>query len=173
MNITNNYYWTGFRSKGPMSIIGLVFTCVALFVMVPIQFVMPKLLQEPYERYNYKEIVQKGECVTARVNDVEVKYNVTVNGIHPRVISYDYVYQGSTFADKFQTMEVKQADALLTNDSINVSVWKGASVINNRKLFTFPFQLFWIMPAIFLLVGLPMLYQGHLAGKRSALENHI
>lgn len=159
-----NNYWLGFRSKGPFSIIGLIFIMVAFFVIIPSLFLLDRLLKDPYERYNYKEIVDRGESKNARITGITVKKNVTFNGIHPRVIAYEYLHQGAGFADKFQTLEVEQVDSLSKKDSINVFVLNKESVIGNLKPYTFPFMILWPAPAIFLVFGIPMFCFGHLAG---------
>jgi hypothetical protein len=160
-------YWIGFKSKSPFSIIGLIFIILAIFVLIPLLFILDNLLKEPYERYNYKEIVRHGEIKNARITGIKIKTNVRFNDINPRVISYAYMSQGSIFTDKFQTVDIEQVDSLSKKDSIIVFVWNGESVIHKIKPYTFPTRLLLNMPMIFLFIGIPMACLGHLAGMRN------
>jgi len=157
-SVVNKY---GFQqsNKKQIPVIGLIFVAIAILLM-PALYFFEKLVPEPHEKYNYKEIVQHGESVKARITNVQVKKNMTINNVNPRIISYDYIYRGKLFTDKFQTLEFEQLDTLVKKDSITVLVWNGKSVVSNLKPVFFPFFIFWMIPVLFLFIGLPMACMG-------------
>jgi hypothetical protein len=157
----------GFKSKSPFSIIGLVFIFFALFVGMPVVVLMQKFLRAPYEKYDYNEIVRHGERKNARITRVKTNYNSTYNGINPRIISYEYSSGDSIGTDKFQTIELDEIESLQKKDSIAVFVWNGKSVIATIEPYTFPVEIFWMLPILFLLIGIPMFCIAHFAGMRN------
>ena len=140
-------------SKSPFSRLGIVFTLLAVFVILPIMIVVTGSIQEPYQKYNFDAIKQHGTAVQALITDVDALTNVSINGENPRVISYSYTLNGSDKRDKFQTMEIDEASRLNVGDKITVKEYEGESAIQDMEPFSFPVALFFILPTIFFTIG--------------------
>ena len=151
--------------------IGLLFMLLGLVVMPAILLNIMHKLTEPYERYNYEEIIGKGHVQNAKITWIERNYTTRIKGTNPRIISYMYVENGIMKKDRFQTLDVAKLETLRIADSITVSVLNNESVINDIKPFSFPFQYLWLAPLIFLLLGWMMYSSAHKAGMQQVQES--
>lgn len=129
---------------------------------MPILVIVPVLIaintsKEKFETYNHKEISEKGVEKTAVITNMIVKHNVSINGVNPIVVDYEYKNDNDTVGDKFETLEVEKAGMLKVGDSITVKVYKTESAVVGLEPYSFPFKVFFIMPFIFLLIGIPLL----------------
>jgi len=165
-NNTLKLYRKGFVAKSPFSILGLIFIIIVLVVIMPLFWVLGKLLKDPYENYDYKRIIASGKITDARIKCISTKKNVTINGIHPRVISYEYIENDSMLSDKFQTLSVAQTDSLQNKDSLKITVLNHQSVVNGIEPYSFSLKMLWGLPLIFLIIGLPFFLMGHFSGMR-------
>jgi hypothetical protein len=146
------------RTVKPASLVGLVFTTLSLFVFIPLILILPGALKEPFEHYNFDEIKIRGVETNAKVTNVETKYNVEVNGKHPQIISYEYQLSGKTINDKFKTLDLDSTPKIGTD--IKILAYQNQSMIKGLDTFNFPANLFFILPGMFLLIGLPLLLIG-------------
>jgi hypothetical protein len=145
-------YWKKIRTK-KISLIGLVLFAVGLFVLLPLFFILTNALKEPYEKYDYKKIVTKGQPAKAKVTGVIVKQNITFIGKHPKEISYEYSASGTIVTDRFQTID--RSFVLMTgSDSIDIYVLEGASVIKGMQPFSFPTRAFITLPLMLMVFGI-------------------
>ena len=154
------------KSRGPFGILGLVFVLMPLLILVPLLLVLTHTLSQPYERYDFERIKREGSAAVASITRVEPLTNVTYNGENPRVISYTYPGAGGAAADKFQTMDLDKVSRLQAGDTITVKTLGQESVIPSLEPFSFPFEFFFILPGIFLLIGIPFLLIGLLPALR-------
>lgn len=159
-------FWGLLKSRGPFGILGLVFVLMPLLILVPLLLVLSHTLSEPYERYDFEHITRQGTTAVASITSVEPLTNVTINNEHPRVISYTYPGVGGAAADKFQTMDLDKASRLKAGDTITIKTLGKESVIPSLEPFSFPFKFFFILPGIFLLIGIPFLLIGMLPALR-------
>ena len=148
------------RRYGLLSLPGLLFTGSALFIVLPMTWLLSSGLRKGYEKYDYAAIARDGQATTARITDIAVQYNTSINGEHPRLISYEYEAGGQMRPDKFQTMEADKLAMLHVGDNIQIKELNGQSVIPELKQFSFPFGVFYILPGVFLLLGLPFMLIG-------------
>jgi hypothetical protein len=130
-------------------------TLIVGLVSIPLFVLLSTLLKEPYEKYDYDKICAEGYQVNAKIKNIVSKANITINGIHPVVISYEYQNANKTesFSDAFQSLDVKGINLLKTNDSIQVYVLNEQSVIKNIKPFSFSLQYFWFVPFLLITLG--------------------
>jgi hypothetical protein len=155
--------WSLLRERGPVGVLGLVFTLSSVFLLLPMLLVMMATLRQPYERYDYAAIVREGTATTARVTDTRLLTNVQVNGESPRLITYTYNAGGQPRTDQFATFD---ATDLAAGSSVGIRARDGESVIPTLQPFAFPFGWFFILPGIFLLLGSIFLLIGLLPALR-------
>ncbi|AMR31786.1 hypothetical protein A0256_10320 [Mucilaginibacter sp. PAMC 26640] len=117
---------------------------------------------EPYEKYDYREIKQKGTELQAAITLIHSVDNLSYNGQHPIVLSYRYDNNGTVAEDKFETLGSEKITALGLDSSktATVFVYKNQSVVKDLDQFSFPIDTFYILPGIFLLIGIPFLLIG-------------
>ncbi len=149
-----------FKTKYPFSGIGLAFIILSLFVLIP-SIAFFNSTRDSYEKYDYDKIVTQGKDLVATVSSVQTQYNVTVNDVfHPQIIDYTFNDNGQTKNDKFKTLANTDKLIFKIGDTVNIKIYNGETVIKNIKPFSFPFYLFYLMPIMFLLVGIPFFLIG-------------
>ena len=145
--------FTLLKGKRPFGIMGLIFTLFSLFVLLPLIIVIHSNLKEPFEKYDHAAIAQNGVEKDAVITAINPLLNVTDNGRNPVVISYDYSDNGKTVSDNFETIDLRKVDALKTGDTIKVKAYKGESAIQGLDAYSFPSEMFFMMPVTFFTVG--------------------
>ena len=149
-----------FKTKYPFSGIGLVFTTLSIFVFIP-AIVFFNSTKDAYEKYDYETIITQGKDLTAKITSVQTQNNVTVNNVfHPQIIDYTFSDNGQTKNDKFKTLTNADNPVFEIGGSIIIKTYNRESVIKNLEPFSFPINLFYILPLIFLLVGIPFFLVG-------------
>jgi hypothetical protein len=154
------------KQRGPVATIGLVFTLVSLLVLTPVVSFLTLSGKQPYEKYDYKKIEAQGVEMPAKITYAKVMYNVSINGEHPVVISYSYQNNGQMRNDKFETIDLEKIANLNVGDEIKIKVLGDQSKMAGVEPFSFPFGIFYIIPGIFLLVGIPFFIIGVLPAIR-------
>jgi hypothetical protein len=137
--------------------LGLSLTLIGILVAV-VLLILSSKVRKDYEKYDYETIQRNGKLINAKIKDVTVRNNITSNGIEPRVILYEYYDDGKINLDNFQTLQIEKVANLRKEDSIKVYVYKGQSVVYNIAPFKISLKLFWILPVLFCLVGLTLLF---------------
>lgn len=146
---------------------GMLFSIMSLFIILPIISVVLSDMTENYETYDHRAIANRGVEKEAKVLGLSVLHNVTINGVNPRVIEYEYKNNGVGIKDKFQTLEVEKAEKVKEGDAITVKVLDGQSAIKGLEPYSFPFKLFFILPFLFFAIGFPMFLIGFLPALRN------
>lgn len=140
--------------KKPYALIGLIFTLMSVFVLLPITLTISEAFAEAYEKYDYKEITTKGSEKQAAILSVTSMTNVSVNGSNPVRIAFEYENEdGDVVIDEFQTFDLDRAMRLKYGDSISIKEYRNQAVIQNMEPFHFPFEIFFILPVIFFVIG--------------------
>lgn len=148
------------KSRRPYSILGIVFVFSSIFILFPSTIYISKTFTEPNEKYEFKKIEQNGIEQNAKIVNLKPVTNLTVNGEHPMLISYEYSKNGELKLDKFQTMELDKVANMNIGNEIKIKTFENQSKIQNLEPYSFPFYVFLILPFIFLLVGIPFLLIG-------------
>jgi len=154
------------KNKRPFSILGIVFVFSSIFILLPSIFYFTSTFVEPYQKYDFDKIEQSGMEQNGKIITIESVNNVTVNGEHPKMVSYDYVINGKTKSDKFQTMDFAKVQNMNIGDQIKIKALENQSKIQDLEPFSFPFYLFYFIPLTFLAVGIPFLLIGLLPAIR-------
>lgn len=156
------------KGHRPFGIIGLIFTCLSLFVLLPLILTITSTVSEPYQSYDTETIRNKGTQQEAVVTNVREIGNVSVNGSSPKELSYTYKTGGKTLNDKFQTLDLSLVDTIPVGSTVQIKTYNNESVILGLEPFIMPVQIFYGIPGIFLLVGSIFL----LIGLLPALKNY-
>lgn len=140
------------KGKRPFGYIGLLFLVMSTFVILPTVFNLSSNLQAPYEKYDQSAIAKNGVVKEAIVTSVNPLNNVTINGVHPLLISYDYIDNAKKVSDQFETMD-KEATNLTSGSTIKIKAYNGESAIEGFVPFSFPVVMFYIIPVVFFFIG--------------------
>lgn len=141
------------RERPTLLKVGVIFSLVAVFIAVFMAIVFSTLGHEVPDA-SYEEISARGIGTTATITNIETQYNVTINNVHPTVISYTYTDDGTYIESKFKTLSPDEVSRLKIGDPIPIRHLNGVSVITTLEPFRFPYGLFFLIPVIFLLIGL-------------------
>jgi len=148
------------KGKRPFAIIGLVFTCLAIFALFPLIFIISASVKEPYEKYDLEEIRNNGVEKSAKITSIRSVNNVTINGDHPEIISYDYENNGISCTDKFETLDLEKTTDYTIGKEIKILVYQNQTMIKGLEPFSFPVYFFYILPIMFLIIGSILLLIG-------------
>lgn len=150
------------KQRGPVAILGLVFPVIAILVLLPFISFTALTSKQPYEQYNHKKIEAEGVEAPAKIIYMTQLYNVSINGQHPAIISYSYQHNNQTTGDKFETIELEKIADWKVGDEIKVKVLNNESKIVGLEAFSFPYYIFYMLPGIFLIVGVVFFIVGTL-----------
>jgi len=148
------------KNRGRLGIMGLVFTILSIFVFIPLIVILSVTLKKPYERYDFDKIRSFGIEKIANVTGVRTVANVTMNEQHPVVISYEYQDDGRTVSDHFETLDKDKIKDIAVGSKINILVYENQSTIKSLVPFSFPVGAFYILPAMFFIIGTAFLLIG-------------
>jgi hypothetical protein len=140
------------KNRRPFSTMGIIFVFSSIFILLP-SVIFMSTFSEPYEKYDFDKIEQNGIEHNAKITDLRPVKNVTINEEHPLRISYEFMDNGITKNDKFQTMDLEKTNAMKIGDEIKIKTFENQSKIQNLESFTFPFYVFYILPFIFFILG--------------------
>jgi len=135
---------------GPLGFGFIIMSIVGLFSMITI---ISNTDGAPYESYDNDNITNYGTEKDATITAINPITNVTVNGEHPVLISYNYTNATKTIEDKFETFDLKKAAGLKQGDSIKIKAYKNQSVITGLSPYGFPKEFIYLMPLPFLIIG--------------------
>lgn len=143
--------------KRPIAIFFAVIFAFFALLMATIFTLVFSLTGNDMPKVDYELIDAQGIETTAEISNIETDYTVTVNGLHPTVISYQYIEDGQAIESEYKVLEEVKVEALAAGDDITIKSLNGQSVIKNIKPYHFPTTLFFLAPIPFLLFGLPFL----------------
>jgi hypothetical protein len=141
------------KGKKPFGMLGLIFLIVSVVMIIPLTIIL-NTATAPYEKYDHDAIAEKGVERDAIINTIEPVLNVTDNGRHPVIISYEYPGSEGKALDKFQTIDLAKVETLKTGDTIKVKEYNGQSAIVGFQPYSFPFEFFYMLPVTFFSIGL-------------------
>jgi hypothetical protein len=166
-------YWHRFKSKKPFSLIGLYLIIFSVCVVTPFLLILSATIKEPFEKYDYQQIISHGIVQSAKIKNIQIKQNVTFNNINPRIVTYEYMYNNINYEDKFQTIDIQMLNDLNKSDSIKIIIFKDQSIIKDLTPYSFPFRILWPIPLMFLVVGFPLFLIGHFAAIKKGSQNTV
>jgi len=143
--------------KKPIPLLfGFLFTLIPLFLVIVLSIVFSSLGNDTPE-IDYESINLQGKETTAEITDIETQYNVTINGVHPTIISYKYSENGNEIESKYKVLEERKIENLEIGDDIEIKELNGNSILKDLKPYGFSIWFFLIIPIPFLIIGLPFL----------------
>jgi hypothetical protein len=148
------------KGKRIIPFIGIVFISLAIFVFIPMVFILPATLKAPYEKYDFEAITANGIEKNAEILAIDPVNNVSINGENPDLISYVFENNGQKISDKFETMDLKKITNFNEGTKIKILYYQNQTLIKGLKPFAFPVYFFYLFPVLFLLPGIPLLLIG-------------
>ena len=143
--------------KKPIPIFfGLIFSFFALLMLVIFTLIF-SLTGNDSPKIDYDLIDSQGIKTSAEVTNIEVESNVTINDIHPTIISYQYLKNNEAVRTKYKVLEGRRIEELQVGDNLAIKELNGQSIIQNLKPYRFPVALLFLIPIPFLLFGMPFL----------------
>ena len=140
--------------------LGVLFTALAIFVFLPMVFILSATLRAPYEKYDFGAITANGVEKSAEILAINPVNNVSIDGEHPDVISYVFENNGQKISDKFETLDLEKVTNFSKGTKITILFYQNQTMIKGLKPFAFPVYIFFLFPVLFLLFGLPLLLIG-------------
>nr|WP_233166912.1 hypothetical protein [Pedobacter sp. ASV2] len=137
-----------------LSKMGLIYTSISLFILIPGILLLEHSSTEDYQRYNFDSIEKNGSSLTGRITKIEVDKLFTVNDEHPTIIYYTFILDGKIKKDRMKVLDIKFTSNIKIGDRINVKLFNGESKIKDVESFSFPFYIAYIVPLIFLTLGI-------------------
>jgi hypothetical protein len=148
--------WRVLKKKPVSMIFGIMFTLMPIVIVIILSIVFSSIGNDT-PKVDYDLINENGKEVTAEITDIETQYNVTINGVHPTIISYRYEENGKQRGSKYKVLEQRKIAQMEIGDDLEIKVFEGSSIIKGLKPYDFPFGLFMLIPLPFLLMGSPFL----------------
>lgn len=141
-----------YNSNPTMARMGLAFTLLPILILIPGLMIISSINTEYYQKYNLDKIDKEGKLVKGRITKIQVDRMFTVNDEHPRVITY--TYNDDKISDKMKVLDPDVTINMKVGDTVNVKRLGKESKLVNIKAFAFPFYIFFLLPFIFLVLGI-------------------
>jgi hypothetical protein len=135
---------------------GFLFTLIPLFIFSVLTIVFLSIGNDTPE-IDFDLIKSKGKITNAKITDIETQYNHSHNGVHPTIISYNYLEKGKEVNSKYKVLEENKIAELKIGDNIEIKTFNGNSIIKDLKPYDFSIWFFLFIPIPFLIIGLPFL----------------
>ncbi|OUS11097.1 hypothetical protein A9Q93_11955 [Nonlabens dokdonensis] len=144
------------KKKPIPMLFGFLFTLLPLFLVIILSIVFSSIGNDT-PKVDYELINSQGRENTAIITDIETQYNVTINGVHPTIISYKYSDNGKEIESKYKVLEDRKIEKLEIGNDIKIKELNGSSIVKDLKPYGFSTGFFLIFPIPFLIIGLPFL----------------
>lgn len=142
------------------SLIGTIFTLSSVLLLLPFTFFIMSMLPEGVTE-NYTDVYKNGTLTEAQVINVSVLSEMTINNANPSKITLRYEDHGLVMESSFSTLNRTVADTLKTGSRLPVKVYKGRAAIVGMENVNFPFELFFLLPGIFFIIGSIFAFKGY------------
>jgi hypothetical protein len=144
------------KKKPIPMLIGFLSTIIPLFLVIVLSIVFASIGNDTPE-IDYELINSQGIEKTAEITDIETQYNVTINGVHPTIISYKYSRNGKEIESKYKVLEERKIEKLEIGDNLEIKELNGSTIVKDLKPYDFSTGFFLFFPIPFLIIGLPFL----------------
>lgn len=128
----------------------------ALFIAVGVSLTL-SFMDRTIPIIDYDEIFEKGTLATGQITNIEVQEKITQNGEHPAVITYKYKADGREIEKKYQVFAPDKVALMKIGNEIEIKYMRDKSIINGFESYSFPVELFALLPIPFLIIGLVLL----------------
>ena len=127
-----------------------------LFITVSFSLTL-SFMDRTVPNVDYDEISEKGNLTTGQITNIEVQEQITDSGKHPAVITYRYKVDGQEIETKYQILAPDKVALMKIGDEIAIKHLGGDSIINGFEPYSFPMELFALIPIPFFIIGLVLL----------------
>jgi len=145
------------KKKPIPMLIGFLFTLLPVFLVILLTVIFSTIGNDT-PKVDYDLINKNGTNGSAIITDIETQYNVTINGVHPSIISYKYSENGNEINSKYKTLSPRKVDNLNVGNNIEIKYLNENSIITELKPYDFPKNFLLFFPIPFLIIGLPFLF---------------
>jgi hypothetical protein len=108
-------------------------------------------------KVDYKLIKANGIGALATIKSIEIQSNTSINGEHPRIISYTYKSGEQLIDDKFRVLDSVKVSNLEIGDTIQIKIYDGQTIILDLEPYDLQKNLFFLILSPFLIIGLIIL----------------
>ncbi|MCX2576359.1 hypothetical protein [Pedobacter sandarakinus] len=143
-----------YKSNPTMAKLGLAFTLLPILILIPGLIIISSINTEYYQKYDLDKIDKEGKLFAGKITEIQVDRMFTVNDEHPRIISYTFNIDNNKFDDKMKVLDPDVTFNMKVGDAVDVKSLGKESKLVNIKAFVFPFSVFFILPLIFLILGM-------------------
>lgn len=149
-----------FKTRFPFAIIGFAFIVMSVVVLITANYFF-SFTKDYFDNYDHTAIAAKGKDLKATVSALQTQYNMTVNeAYHPLIITYNFQDNGQVKSDKFKTLTGPEKQVFKVGDTLNIMLYNGETMIKNLEPYAFPYFIFYMIPLMFLLGGIPFFLIG-------------
>lgn len=138
-------------------LLGCLFTLIPLFLVIILLIAFSSIANDA-PSVDYDLVYAKGEEKKAQIIDIDTQYNITINGVHPTIISFSYKSNGQKVNSKYRVLEETKIASLKIGKEIEIMEFKGNAIIKGIKPYEFSTGFLLFFPIPFLLIGLPFLF---------------
>lgn len=144
------------KKKPIPMLIGFLFTLIPLLLVTMLTIIFTSIGNDT-PKIDFDLINSKGTEISAEITDIETQNNVTINGVHPTIITYKYSENGKEIKSKYKVLEERKIEKLEIGNNIKIKELNGNSIVKNLKPYSFSTDFFLFFPIPFLIIGLPFL----------------
>lgn len=144
------------KRKPILLLFGFLFTIMPLFMILIFTIVFTSIGDDT-PQVDHELINKKGKIIVAEITNLQTQHNVTINGVHPTIITYTYSKNGTTRISKYKALEDRKIELLEIGGTVEIKEFNGDSIVLGFAPGDLSTGLFTLPPLIFMLIGLPFL----------------
>jgi hypothetical protein len=137
-------------------VFGLLFCVVS--VLIAVVFAVAFSDNDGIPEIDFDKVSAQGKSVPGILTQIETQENVSYNEQHPAILSYRYSDGSREVNARIRTLNPEKISRMNVGDTITIKYLGDQSLPVGFEPFSFPVLLFMIMPAIFLIIGIVMLF---------------
>lgn len=144
------------KKKPIPALIGFLFTLLPVFFALLFTIIFSSIGND-IPKIDYDLINTQGKEIIAKITDIDTQYNITINEVHPTIISYKYLKNNKEFESKYQVLEERKIEKFDLGNEIKIKELNGKTIIKGLKPYEFSFGFFLLSLIPLLVIGLPFL----------------
>lgn len=141
------------KKKPIPMLFGFLFTLLPFFFAILFGIIFSSIGNDTPE-INYNLINENGKEIKAEITNIETQYNLTINGVHPTIISYQYIVENNTLNSKYKVLEETKIEKFNVGSIIEIKELDGKTIIKNIEPYEFVSSIFLFALLPFLIIGI-------------------
>jgi len=139
------------KQKPQYLIIGIVFTLISFGFGATL--ILVSLLGSEAPKVDYEQINENGTTTTAKITNIDIQENITINNEHPAIISYDFNNGDKEIENQYKSLDSYKINRMNVGDTIKVKYLAESSIVVGLEPFEFPYYIFLIIMIPLVTVG--------------------